>query len=118
VVNEDAHRNCLNGHCYWTLRRQGLDAAAAHAKLNGLSVADRNEFLFREAGINFNNLPTWQRRGIGVYKEEIEVAGVNPIDASVTSAIRRRNKVDTELEIKEAYTDWLQRLIEASEANR
>ena len=25
--NEDAHRNALNAHCYWTLRRQGMDAA-------------------------------------------------------------------------------------------
>ena len=27
--NEDAHRNALNGHSYWLLRRQGLDDRAA-----------------------------------------------------------------------------------------
>src|SRR4051794_32230141 len=31
--NEDAHRNALNAHCYWTLRKQGFDAAGATAKL-------------------------------------------------------------------------------------
>src|SRR3954447_22661573 len=61
---EDAHRNALNGHSYWLLRRQGLDDHAATQKLKGVSVADRNELLFA-SGINFNDLPTWQRRGIG-----------------------------------------------------
>ena len=27
--HEDAHRNALNGHSYWLLRRQGLDDDAA-----------------------------------------------------------------------------------------
>src|SRR5262249_28235936 len=38
--NEDAHRNALNAHCYWLLRKQGKDVGAATAALKGMSVAD------------------------------------------------------------------------------
>lgn len=62
---EDAHRNALNGHCYWLLRRQGKDAREATTALEGLSVAGKNELLFTH-GTNFNNLPAWQRRGVGL----------------------------------------------------
>lgn len=36
--SEDAHRNALNGHCYWLLRDSGLDAQQATKRLDGLSV--------------------------------------------------------------------------------
>ena len=36
---EDAHRNSLNSHCYWLLRKQGKSAAEATAMLEGQSVA-------------------------------------------------------------------------------
>src|ERR1700687_3966974 len=64
--NEDAHRNALNAHCYWLLRKQGKDVGEATGTLNGMSVANKNELLFRN-GINFNDVPLWQKRGIGLY---------------------------------------------------
>ena len=38
---EDANRNALNGHCYWTLRRDGLDVndATAALKTNAAAIA-------------------------------------------------------------------------------
>ena len=57
--SEDAHRNALNGHCYWMLRQQGKSVEAATTHLAGLSVAEKNELLFRNE-INFNELPNWQ----------------------------------------------------------
>ena len=62
---EDAHRNALNAHGYWLLRKQGAGVGAATDRLKGMSVAQKNELLFREGGVNFN-LPAWQRRGVGV----------------------------------------------------
>ncbi len=55
---EDAHRNALNAHCYWALRKTGQSVKAATQALLGLSVADKNELLYRH-GINFNDLPGW-----------------------------------------------------------
>src|SRR5688572_28017442 len=54
--NEDAHRNALNAHCYWSLRRAGRSVREATAAMEGLSVAAKNELLFA-AGVNFNDLP-------------------------------------------------------------
>jgi len=65
---EDAHRNALNGHCYWTLRSAGLSVAAATKRLEDMPVAEKNEFLFQH-GVNFNDVPSWQKRGIGLYWE-------------------------------------------------
>lgn len=64
--NEDAHRNALNGHCYWALRRAGKNVREATNRLSGMSVADKNELLFQH-GTNFNDVPNWQKRGVGLY---------------------------------------------------
>jgi tRNA(His) 5'-end guanylyltransferase len=44
--NEDAHRNALNAHCYWLLRKQGQSVGQATRSLIKLSVAAKNELLF------------------------------------------------------------------------
>lgn len=64
--NEDAHRNALNSHGYWCLRRDGKEADQAATIMEGLSVAEKNELLWQH-GINFNDLPNWQKRGVGIY---------------------------------------------------
>lgn len=43
--SEDAHRNALNGNCYWMLRQQGKSVEATTTYLAGLSVAEKNELL-------------------------------------------------------------------------
>ncbi|MCU0980824.1 MAG: hypothetical protein MUF25_16870, partial [Pirellulaceae bacterium] len=62
--SEDAARNALNAHCYWTLRKRGASEQEATSRLDGLSVAEKNELLFQE-GVNFNDIPNWQKRGVG-----------------------------------------------------
>ena len=100
--NEDAHRNALNAHCYWNLRKRGLDPTASTAGVEGKSVAEKNEMLF-QAGINFNDLPQWQRRGVGVVWEDYEKTGRNPKTGGATRAQRRRLKTIMELPMKEEY---------------
>lgn len=63
---EDAHRNSLNAHCYWALRKEGMSKRRATSMLEGMQVSSKNELLFQR-GINYNDLPNWQKRGIGVY---------------------------------------------------
>ena len=75
--NEDAHRNALNAHCYWCLRKDGLSVEKATTSLERVSVAEKNEMLFQH-GINFNDLPSWQKRGIGIYWEEYDKPSENP----------------------------------------
>lgn len=107
---EDAHRNALNTHCYWMLRRTGQDAQSATQTLLRQSVADKNELLFQH-GINFNDLPAWQKRGIGVYWETYAKPGCDPRSGETTTTTRRRLTVDLELPRGEAYDALIQRLL-------
>jgi tRNA(His) guanylyltransferase len=109
--HEDAHRNALNGHCYWLLRRQGASDVEATRQLVGVSVAQRNELLFQH-GIHFNELPTWQRRGIGAYWEAFTRTGHDPRTGAATEKTRRRLKLDYELPMKEAYESFVRERID------
>ncbi|MFZ1641533.1 MAG: tRNA(His) guanylyltransferase Thg1 family protein [Candidatus Contendobacter sp.] len=117
--SEDAHRNALNGHGYWLLRRTGQDARAAARVLLGLSVAEKNELLFQH-GINFNDLPAWHKRGVGVYGETDAKPGLDPRSGEATIAIRRCLTVNLELPRSEAYDALIRRLLhpETAEGHR
>jgi tRNA(His) 5'-end guanylyltransferase len=102
----DAARCSLNGWCYWTLRNSGQTVKQATAALERLSVADKNELLF-QSGINYSDVPSWQKRGIGLYWEVYDKPGVNPLSGQEVVAQRRRVKVDLDLPMKEAYAAFL-----------
>ena len=108
--NEDAHRNALNAHCYWLLRKRGQNVEQATAALRGLSVAGKNELLFQH-GINFNDLPLWQKRGSGLYWEEYERPADNPVTGEKTLARRRRIRHDLELPMRDEYSVFLRDLL-------
>ena len=108
---EDAHRNALNAHCYWLLRKEGMDARSANDMLEGKSIAYKNELLFSR-GINFHKLPSWQKRGIGVYWSDIEKIGFNPITKEETKTTRRGLKVDYDLPLGEVYANMVSSLLE------
>ena len=109
-AKELAARCALNGWCYWTLRKEGKGVKEATAALRGHGVSAKNEILFRH-GINFNDLPAWQRRGVGLYWEEYEKEGYDPREQKSVTARRRRVKVDRELPVKEDYAALLRRLM-------
>src|ERR1700741_2933777 len=104
--NEDAHRNALNAHCYWLLRKQGQNIGEATAALQGLSVATKNELLFRH-GINFNALPLWQRRGTGLYWGEYDRPAENPRTGEQVVARRRRPRRDLGVALKADHSALL-----------
>jgi tRNA(His) guanylyltransferase len=105
----DATRCALNGWCYWTLRKAGKSVKDATAMLENRSPAFKNELLFQH-GINFNDLPLWQRRGIGLYWESYEKDGYDPIKKKPVKALRRRIKVDLELPMKEDYGRFIRKI--------
>jgi tRNA(His) 5'-end guanylyltransferase len=111
---EDAHRNALNAHCYWLLRKQGQDMNRATQVLIGLSVADKNELLFQN-GINYNDLPAWQKRGTGIYWETFLKEGYNPISKETVQAERHRLHRDLELTRNEDYEQFITTLVRQAE---
>jgi tRNA(His) 5'-end guanylyltransferase len=102
----DAARCALNGWCYWTLRGTGLIGRQAEHALNQKGFAEKHELLFQH-GINFNDVPAWQRRGAGLYWEAYEREAFNPHTGQPAMAQRRRIRVEEELPMKEAFARLL-----------
>lgn len=93
---DDSARCALHGWCYWSLRRTGMSGEAARRELEGKGWSAQNELLFR-LGVNFNDVPTWQRRGVGLYWQPYEKTGWNPITGEMVAATRRAVRKDLDL---------------------
>ncbi len=115
--SEDAHRNALNAHCYWMLRKNGVSVQAATEQLRGAPVAEKNELLFQH-GINFNNLPNWQKRGTGLYWENYQKEAQNPQTGETVFAQRRRLVTNLELPMRDAYSDFIEALLQTKTDNQ
>ena len=113
--HEDAHQNALSAHCYWAQRREGATVKDATAKLVGMSVSAKNEFLFQR-GINFNDLPAWQKRGVGMYWATIGRPAVTRKTGKPAVANRRELKTDLALPKGDAYGAYVLKLIADSDA--
>lgn len=112
---EDAHRNSLNSHCYWMLRKEGMSAAEATETLRGKGVAFKNELLFSH-GINYDKLPAWQKRGIGLWKEEFQIEGYNPVTKTAAPAVRTRIRVYDQLPLGDEYAEMIRKILTAEKA--
>jgi tRNA(His) 5'-end guanylyltransferase len=108
--NEDAHRNALNAHCYWRLRQDNFDARQATSKIEGMSIAAKNELLF-QYGINFNNVPAWQKRGIGIYWKDVKKEGFNPKNNEHVLVDRRTLYTDFTLPMRDEYDVFIHELV-------
>ena len=108
--NEDAARNALNAWCYWMLRKNGSSQPRATKQLLRLSVSQKNDLLF-QMGINFNDLPMWQKRGVGLYWEAYDKAAINPITKEAVVARRRRIRIDFDLPMKKDYGDFVRSIL-------
>lgn len=108
---EDANRNALNSWCYWTLRKEGMSVAEATAAVSGKSVAYKNEMLF-ERGINYDKLPSWQKRGTGVWWDTVEKPGYNPVKKREETAVRRTLRTEYELPYGAEYAELISSFLE------
>ena len=104
---EDANRNALNSWCYWTLRKEGMSVAEATASVSGKSIAYKNELLF-ERGINYDKLPSWQKRGTGVWWDTVEKTGYNPVKKREETAVRRTLRTEYELPVGIEYAELIE----------
>lgn len=106
---EDAHRNSLSAYCYWTLRNSGFTAKQATGKIEKLSQAGKNELLF-QYGINYNTLPSWQKRGVGIYNKEVNKPGFNPVTRETVDGVRKELFTEKELGMRGAYREFLREI--------
>jgi len=108
---EDASRNCLNSHCYWMLRKQGREVNEATDFLSGMTTAEKSDLLSAN-GINFNELPLWQKRGYGVLWQEYEKEGLNPVTGEKVWATRRKIAGNFELPMGDEYAGMIVGLLD------
>jgi tRNA(His) guanylyltransferase len=106
---EDAARNALSSYCYWTLRKK-LSVKKATNFIKGLSTSEKNEMLF-DLGINFNEIPNWQKRGIGFYWSETTKTGFNPVTQKNVQTIRSVLTIDEDLPMKDKYASFIVKLL-------
>ena len=78
----------------------------ATKELEGKGVSLKNELLFSR-GINYNDLPSWQKRGIGLWYEEYDKEGYNPMTDEKVLTKRNRIHVEYELPIGDVYGDMV-----------
>jgi tRNA(His) 5'-end guanylyltransferase len=104
--NEDAHRNALNAHCYWMLRKENFAPESAAQFLKKKTLSEKNELLFTR-GINFNDLPKWQKRGIGLYWKKQMKKGFNPKEQTETETVRNAIEIDYDLPMGDEYDQFI-----------
>ncbi|XP_062536614.1 probable tRNA(His) guanylyltransferase [Armigeres subalbatus] len=69
----DVHINNLYNTTFWNLVASGLTNAEAEQKLRGTLSSDKNEILFSEFKINYNNEPIMFRKGTILLRKKVAV---------------------------------------------
>jgi tRNA(His) guanylyltransferase len=72
----------------------------------------KNELLFQR-GINFNDLPAWQRRGTAVFWRNVEQEGRNSKTGKTVRSTRRRVFVDEDLPRGKAFDALVAGILQA-----
>ena len=87
----DTHVNNQYNTCFWALRqRGGKSGAEAQAALKSTLADAKNELLFRQFGINYNELPARFRKGSVIVWEERDV--VAKVLSGGAEVVRRRRE--------------------------
>ena len=90
---DESWRNCVNSHGISYLKSK-YSNSDANDKIKGMSQSDVHELLFQN-GINLNDVETYKKRGIGIYRKNKKVVGFN----------KKENKDQTSYR-SYVYTDW------------
>lgn len=68
--SSSGHINNLYNTTFWALVQQGgMGARDAEQKLSGTVSSDKNEILFKDFGINYNNEPECFKKGTVLYRD-------------------------------------------------
>ncbi len=68
----DCHVNNLYNTVFWALVKAGNSEKEAHQRLKGTTSAQKNQILFEEFGINYNNEPEMFKKGTVLVKPKFE----------------------------------------------
>ena len=94
---DESWRNCVNSHGSHYLKSK-YPNNQVNDKLNGMNLSDVHELLF-ENGINLNDVETYKKRGIGVYRKNKKVVGFNKKENKEQTSYRSYTYIDWQLPI-------------------
>ncbi|GAB7355155.1 hypothetical protein MBLNU459_g5725t2 [Dothideomycetes sp. NU459] len=95
----DCHINNLYNTTFWSMvQRGGMSGTAAELALKGTVSGDKNEILFSQFGINYNNEPEVYRKGSVVFREYDDPPPPPPPDAATPSQAPPKQQSKTQLE--------------------
>ncbi|KYQ90762.1 tRNA-histidine guanylyltransferase 1 [Tieghemostelium lacteum] len=87
----DTHINNLYNTCFWTLVLKGNKTPAeAEAALCGTLAEQKNEILFTQFQINYNNLPQMYRKGSVIYRKLVEESYLDQKSNQQKSKFKKR----------------------------
>lgn len=90
---DESWRNCVNSHGISHLKSK-YSNSQANDIIKGMKLNEVHELLF-EDGINLNDVDTYKKRGIGIYRKQKKVVGFN----------KKENRNQTSYR-SYVYTDW------------
>ena len=93
----ESWRNCVNSHGISYLKTI-YSNTEANDKINGMKLSDIHELLF-ENGINLNDVETYKKRGIAVYRKNKKIVGFNKKENKNQTSYRSYVYTDVELPI-------------------
>ncbi|MBQ2652068.1 MAG: guanylyltransferase [Methanobrevibacter sp.] len=94
---DESWRNCVNSHGISFLKSK-YSNAEANDKINGMNLSDIHELLF-ENGINLNDVETYKKRGIAIYRKNKKIVGFNKKENKNQTSYRSFIYIDWELPI-------------------
>jgi tRNA(His) guanylyltransferase len=74
----EAWRNHMQSYGFYTLVAEGMGEREAAAKMKGMKFEDIHEMMWQR-GVNLNETPGWQRKGVFIYRKKYEKEGYNPV---------------------------------------
>ena len=74
MISVIGHVNNLYNTCFWNLVQiKGLSNREAEKELRGTFSADKNELLFSQFNINYNDIPQIYRKGSFLMREKVKL---------------------------------------------
>ena len=81
-------RNHMQSHGFYQLVSEGMGEKEAAARMKGMKFEEIHELMWQR-GVNLNETPGWQRKGVFIYRKKTEREGYNPIKAETVTVERR-----------------------------
>lgn len=103
---EECWRNLISSYGFYLLIDDGMTSSQAAEKLKGMKSDQLHELAW-DHGINLAETPSWQRRGILIYKEKFEKPGLNQLTKEEIRIPRTRIVQDWEPPIFKTETGSL-----------